>query len=251
MVLRSLNDCLHKFLLLAVVLCWTSIVQAQTIVSESETDSLIHYEKRFSKNYSTPAPKDKNWFEYHKGRGKILIVAGHATAQTREGNIKVADAGTGSLAVALHKILDIPVLYTTYLSPSDPNFYDDNAFKDSLLVIIEKIQPILILDLHASRASRDYEVDIGTMHGVSYLTREDLLESLQSSLKKGGFSHLSQDFFSAEKNLTITKFVSKRGVPCMQLELNHNLISPSIDDNHREKSKKLLQSLVVFIESIK
>jgi len=247
----DLSKSKFKFALLLLLASCFCNLQAQKIVSEAEIDSLIHYEKRFSRNYSTAAPKDKNWFEYHAGKGKVLIVAGHATAQTREGSIKVADTGTGSLAVALHKILNVPVIYTTYLSPSDPNFYDNNAFKDSLSVIIEKIQPILVLDLHASKASRDYDVDIGTMHGVSYLTREDLLESLQSSLKKGGITDLSQDFFSAEKNLTITKFVSNKEIPCMQLELNDNLISPSVDDVHREKSKKLLQSLVVFIESIK
>ena len=69
------------------------------------------------------------------------MVAGHATAHMREDQLKPEDRGTGSLAVMLNKLAGCPVLYTTYLSPSDPNYYDDNEFKRTLSHMIKQYAP--------------------------------------------------------------------------------------------------------------
>ncbi len=94
-----------------------------------------------------------------------MFIAGHSTAQTREERIKVADGGTGSLAIKLNKLSRVPILYTTYLSPQDPNFYTESAFRNTLAKIIDIVKPLLVIDLHASNSSRPYDVDYETMNG--------------------------------------------------------------------------------------
>ncbi len=228
-------------------------LQAQTlrkaIVTKTDIDSIITFEKEFARNDSTPAPPGKNWFEFRKGSKKILIIAGHATAQTRDGEIKQPDGGTGSLAIQLYKERGVSILYTTYLSPSDPNYYNNNAFKDSLAKIVAKIKPVFVIDLHASHPYRPYDVDFGTMNGKSYLAKLSVFNSLKTMLKSEGLINQSQDYFSATTNQTITKFLYNKYVPCIQLEINANYLSPSLGDVYGQKTAQLLQALMRFIDS--
>lgn len=241
-------------ILLFIFILTSWVLHAQTvdntrraIVTSANVDSIIVYEKRFSLNDSIPPPQNTAWFEYIKGTKNILVIAGHATAQMREGKIKQADAGTGSLAIELNKLTNVPVLYTTYLSPSDPNYEDNNEFKDTLAKLLTELNPILVIDLHGSHPYRPYDIDFGTMKGKSYLTRKDFLDSLKVSLHREGLSNQSQDYFPAEKNQTITKFVTSRGVPCIQLEINSNFLSADLGNIYGQQTAQLLQALIHFI----
>ena len=220
----------------------------KAFVTPSNIDSVIFFEKKFSKNDSTPAPNKISWFEYRSGTKKILIIAGHATAQMRDGKIKQSDAGTGSIAIELNKLLNVPVLFTTYLSPSDPNYYDNNEFKDTLSKIADKIKPIIVIDLHGSHPYRPYDIDFGTMNGKSYLTRLDLFNNVKLAFRNEGFTNQSQDFFSAEKNQTVTKYLYNKGIPCIQLEINSNYLSADQSNIYGQKTAQLLQALICFID---
>ncbi len=227
--------------------CWVLQAHTQnTIITPDYIDSIILFEKKFAQNDSTPAPANRKSFEFLNGTKNILFVAGHATAHIRQGKIKPPDAGTGSLAVALHKLLNAPVLYTIFLSRSDPNYYDKNEFKDTLAKIVAKQKPVFVIDLHRSSASRPYDVDFGTMHRISYLNRKDLLKRLKTSLRNEGIMNLSDDFFPASENQTITKFLWKKGVPCVQLEINARYLSAEKGGLYAKRTRQLLQALIRF-----
>jgi hypothetical protein len=66
----------------------------KAITTPANVDSLISYEKPFTAHGSVAPPPGTNWFEFKKGERNILVTAPHATAQTREGKIKLADGGT-------------------------------------------------------------------------------------------------------------------------------------------------------------
>lgn len=243
-----------KMILVSLFILSSWMLNAQTIVNTQKAiitpanvDSIIVYEKRFSANDSVLPPQKVAWFEYIKGTRNILVIAGHATAQMRDGKIKQPDAGTGSLAIELNKLTNVPVLYTTYLSPSDPNYYDNNEFKDTLGKLLNELKPILVIDLHGSHPYRPYDIDYGTMNGKSYLTRHDFLDSLKVTFYREGLINQSQDYFSAEKNQTITKFVSGKGIPCIQLEINSNFLSADIGNMYGQRTAQLLQALIRFI----
>jgi hypothetical protein len=228
----------------------SSNTNQRAFVEPAYIDSMIHYEKYFTANEKTLAPNNKSWFVFESGTKPILFIAGHATAQTREGRIKGADGGTGSLAIELNKLSKVPVLYTTYQSPQDPNFYTESAFRDTLAKIIDIVKPLLVIDLHASNSSRPYDVDYGTMNGKSFLNRIDFLDNLISILYKEGLVSQSQDYFPAEKNNTISKFISSKGIPCIQLEINGNYLSPEKGSIYAQKTAQLLQGLMRMINSL-
>jgi hypothetical protein len=219
----------------------------KAIVTPATIESLILWEKTISATCSIPPPTNCRWFEYRKGTKNILVIAEHATAQMRDGKMKQADGGTGPIALELNKLLNVPILYTTYLSPSDPNYYDRNEFKDTLAKIVTELKPILVLDLHGSHPFRPYDIDFGTMNGKSYLTRKDFLDSLKIVFSNEGLINQSQDYYSAEKNQTITKFIFGKAIPCIQLEINSNYLSPALGNMYGQKTAQLLEALLRFI----
>ncbi|MFA8434909.1 MAG: hypothetical protein ACEPOZ_10375 [Marinifilaceae bacterium] len=222
----------------------------RALVMPKNIEHIIAMETKLAEHYTMPAPKDSSWFEYRSGSNKVLITAGHATAHLREGKVKRADGGTGSLGMELHKLRDVPLFFTKYQSPSDPNYYDANAFKDSLAVIIRQVHPTIVIDLHCSHPYRPFDIDFGTMNGESCLTRMDLLDSLKTALHREGLINQSQDYFAAAKHHTITKFVVREGVPCIQMEINANYISPALGNGNGQKTARLLQALLRFIDGV-
>src|SRR5579862_6173722 len=119
-------------LVVAVGLGGIRCAQAQSLekawVGKKEIEQAAQDETVFKANASRLPKGNEAWFVATSGCAEVLITAPHATAQTREGSLKVADSGTGSLALALGRLTGARLIYTTLASPSDPNFYDDNGF---------------------------------------------------------------------------------------------------------------------------
>jgi len=212
-------------------------------------DSLAHYDRKFQKNDSLFAPKGKSWFTFLPGSKKILLTAPHATAQTRDDEIKESETGTGALALVLHKLLDVPILYVNYMSPSDPNYYDKNEFKDTLAKIIAQHDIQFVLDLHGAHPDRPFDVDLGTMYGKSYLNQKVLFDSLKAAFKGNGIKKISRDFFPALKNRTVTRFVVKQGRPAIQLEINYDYLMPRNSRRNYHKTEKLINALTRFLSN--
>ena len=222
----------------------------KAIITAEDVRAAICLETPFTQMARQIAPDGTPWFTREKGPSRVLVLAPHATAQMREGKMKEPDSGTGSLAMSLNRIAGTTVLVTTYMSPSDPNFYDQNAFKDEVARLVRDIHPVLVLDLHGSDPFRPYDVDLGTMHMASLLGHGDWISELQKYLRDEGILNLSMDYFSAEKNATDTRFVAKLGAPCIQLEINETRLLPGKDELYGQRFAQLLQALVRFIKKI-
>ncbi|MGZ0707558.1 ketol-acid reductoisomerase [Coraliomargarita sp. W4R53] len=230
-----------------------STLPKKAIITKTHVARAIEMETTFASNSATFAPPGEAWFEVKHGSSNVLIVAPHATRPTREGKLRFPDGGTGSLAVMLAELTDSTVIYTTYASPSDPNYYDDNEFKRELARLIETEQPRLVLDIHASHWYRPYDVDFGTMNGESIRGNRWIIKSLMSYLKDEGISNFSMDYFAATAHETVTKFVSQQGIPCIQLEINANYTGHQHDSEtvRPQMFAQVLQGLVRFVEDVK
>jgi hypothetical protein len=243
----------------------------RAIVKTEDVAAAIRAEWELRKNHEVLPQQGEAWFTFEEGSSGVLVSAPHATAQMREGKIKFADAGTGALAISLNRLAKTPALYTTRESPSDPNFYDDNAYKKKLKELLLARKPRLVLDLHASHWYRPYDIDFGTMDGRSIRGHQNWLRLLAENLGRGGFRDFSQDYFSATANQTVTKFVRNLGVPCIQLEINEtwlNLFNEAgiklatgepadisedilrIDHDGAHRFASTLEALVSFVRSI-
>ena len=224
---------------------------SKALIQPSHVKQSVEIEKELNARSEIFAPEGERWFAVLRGETPILVVAPHATCPTREGSLRFSDGGaTGAMTVMLHELNGVTAIHTTYASPSDPNYYDDNEFKEEVAALISEIHPVLVLDIHGSHWYRPYDVDFGTMHGRSLLGNKDILKWLAEALENEGIFNLSQDYFAAEKNQTITKWVSARGVPCIQVEISSTWLTPSSGNLNAHRYSQLLQALTRFIERV-
>jgi len=222
----------------------------RAVITVENVQEAIRIEADLAPNYEVLPKEGEPWFAVERGPSRVLVVAPHATNPTREGKLRFADAGTGSLALMLHRLAQTTVIYTTKASPSDPNYYDDNDFKRTLADLIREVKPALVLDLHGSHFFRPYDVDFGTMGGKSLLADEKYLALLAQAFRQEGLVNLSLDYFAASKNETVTKWVSGLGVPCIQVEITSTRLAPRSGNLDAHRFAQLLQALVRFVREV-
>jgi len=180
----------------------------------------------------------------------VIVTAPHATRPFRQGQYRFSDGGgTAALANALHETAGVTAIFTVYESPSDPNFYDDNDFKLTVRRIIDNEHPRLLLDIHASAPERPYDVDLGTMNGLSLMGQLSIRDDLVAVLRRNGVRTISIDFFSAARNGTITKFASSLGVPAVQLEINSAWLVPGRSELSTRRFGVLVRALTAYLRS--
>ena len=206
--------------------------------------------ERFRARARKLPPSGEAWFELREGSSGLLVTAPHATAHRRDGRLKGSDLGTGALAVVLGRLAATPVLYTTWAAPSDPNYYDDNPFKTELARRLARKRPRFVVDLHASREDRPYDVDLGTLRGRSLLGRQDLLHDLTRRLREAGLVHLSDNAFPGERQATVTRFLCESGVPCVQLEINARWLRPESGPDGMDRFLALVRALSAFAKDV-
>ena len=223
---------------------------ARALVTVEDVQRSIDDEKVFAQSYDRLPRPGEPWFMVLDGCAEVLLTAPHATKATRDGALRFADTGTGSLATALHRLTGARVIHTTLASPSDPNYYDDNDFKAAVAAALTARKPVLVIDLHGSHDFRPYDVDFGTMGRRSLLGRDDLLAALSTALRAEGLSNQSLDFFAAATNRTLTRWVAARGVPAVQLEINSTWLSAGAGRLEAHRHAQLLQGLTRFIASL-
>jgi len=193
-------------------------------------------------------PTGSSWFKIIEGDIPIIITAPHATKAMRNGKLRFSDGGgTAALAHLLNALTGVTVMYSTYASPSDPNYYNDNAFKAKLKQLIIDKQPRLVLDIHASHAFRPYDIDFGTLHGRSIKGQDTLIPTLIEHLKIQGIDNFSANYFAASSQDTITKWAYQLGVPSIQLEINKTWLTPDKGALYAQRFAQMLQGLADFI----
>lgn len=222
------------------------------IVTTQMVERGLAIEAGLERTYHAKAPKGRPWFRVLRGSSPVVVVAGHATAHRREDRFKTPDKGTGSLAVMLNEIAQAHVIYTTYRSPSDPNYADDNAFREAVLELVRKVRPVVVIDIHASNGARPFDIDFGTLGGASLKERVDLLELLGETMRREGIRNFSQDYFAAAKQQTVTRLLMENtSTPSFQMEINANyLLTSRSDEMEQHRFAQLLQGLVRYIRKL-
>lgn len=222
---------------------------AQQSIEPARIEAAIDLATLLDSRQGTPPPPATPWFETLRGTQPVIVTAPHATRPFRDGRYRFADGGgTGALAHALHGSCGATVLYTAYDSPSDPNFYDDNAFKARLGELIAEIRPTIVLDIHGSHAYRPYDVDLGTMNGRSVAADATIVPRLTAALRAAGLANVSDNRFPAAVHRTIVRYAHARGIPAVQLEFSVTRTVPQESRLGGHLFAQALEALVRFLE---
>ena len=130
-------------------------------------------------------------------------------------------------------------------SASNPNNNDTHIYKETLEKLIREVQPKLVIDLHRAHGCRPFDIDFGTLDGLSCSPKT--IRRLTTCLKEEGIANFSSNYFPANKTKTVTKWVHKLGVEAVQLEINAMWLELDGSWQDLHHFAQLLQGLSEFI----
>lgn len=208
------------------------------------------FEGSQEKRYREFPPSNSPGLMFLRGEIPILVTASHATAHLRMNKLKIEERYTGAISVILHTLTGCHALYTHWASETDPNFYDDAPFKKKLEGIVKGFGIRLVLDIHGTTIEGGGDIYPGVGNEGEFLLGRDLyLKKLEESVKADGLTPGGLHVFPASRQMTITKFVSRRfGIPAMQIEIDSRNRHP---ESNPFRFKRLVGSLSRFVSQIR
>ncbi len=148
-------------------------------------------------------------------RPHVVITAPHATNHERNGAGKVADRGTGGLAVLLAQVTGCTALVALD-TPGDANYDLEHPFKERLA----DLRPTVVIDLHGMRTRPESDVDLGTGTGPAP-------SAVVAALTGSGLRVTTNAVFDAMRPTTVTAFAQELSIPAVQVEIGAHLRPPS------------------------
>lgn len=148
------------------------------------------------------------------GRLPVLFTAPHAAAHPREGRLKAADRGTGSLALAAAAAAGAWGMAMLRTATYDPNWDPTDPFKEHVERLVRAGVVRAVVDVHGMRAS-DPEIELGTGGGT---TLSDIEATSLHALLDG--ARVARDVrFCARHPGTVTQHAHAAGASAVQMEL--------------------------------
>ncbi|MFI8527661.1 N-formylglutamate amidohydrolase [Promicromonospora sukumoe] len=166
-------------------------------------------------------------------RPHVVVTAPHATNHERDGGTKLADRGTGGLAVLLAELTGCTALVALGAG-GDANYDDEHPLKERLA----ELRPTVVVDLHGMRSRPGSDVDLGTGSGP-------VPPAVVSALRDSDLRVTTNEVFSAMRPTTVTAFAQAHGISAVQVEIGAHLRLPS---GTPESQSQLVTALVAAIE---
>lgn len=178
------------------------------------------------------------------GTKPVLISAPHSVNHMRNNNVKEVDKYTGTIASIVQLYTNCFCIYSNRISDEDPNHTIGGSYKEAVKEICNKNNIRLVIDLHGAAQRREFDIDLGTMHGTSI---DETSVSIIKNIFKNNEIHdvRVNDTFSASHQGTITHFTTKSlNINAIQMEVHYSYRNPA----NETKFSALLQSLINIVE---
>ncbi|MBO1004847.1 hypothetical protein [Pseudogracilibacillus auburnensis] len=198
------------------------------------------FERPFSTNCYDGILASQQPYNIELGSRNILISAPHSVNHLRNGQVKEADVYTGTIAKIIHTYTNAFCIYGTKIYDEDPNFTIGGQYKSAIQDLCNQYPIQMVIDLHGAAIHREFDIDLGTMHGQSI--GPESVKKMRGIFMKNQLSDVRvNDTFPASTPGTITYF-SKRElkIDAIQMEINCKYRNPKYD----------LQSFTLLIRSL-
>ena len=103
------------------------------------------------------------------GSSGTVVSAPHSTNHVRFGRIKIFERYTAALSALMHSLTGACSLYTNSVSISDPNYYDNCGFKETLTEITKNKRYGFLLDIHGTEENREHDIYPGIGKNKEFL----------------------------------------------------------------------------------
>lgn len=184
-------------------------------------------------------------FVIKKGSVPILFTAPHTMKQVREdGSIKVSEPYTKAIALYLNKHFDVNCMVKLRDTGLDSNKDNDDEFKTELLRFIKENNIRLVIDLHGSDKSREFDVEFGTLYNLS--ADFSTIREFEEAFTENGIKNVQHN--DPFKGGAITQYIyGLEDVEAIQIEINGKYR----DYTNLEELEKLIKSFENFIKQYK
>lgn len=184
-------------------------------------------------------------FVIKKGIIPILFTAPHTMKQVREdGSVKVSEPYTKAIALYLNKHFDVNCMVKLKDTGLDSNKDNDDEFKTELLRFIKENNIRLVIDLHGSDKSREFDVEFGTLNNLS--ADFSTIREFEEAFTENGIKNVQHN--DPFKGGAITKYIyGIEDVEAIQIEINGKYR----DYTNLEELEKLIKSFENFITQYK
>ena len=184
-------------------------------------------------------------FVIKKGIIPILFTAPHTMKQVREdGSVKVSEPYTKAIALYLNKHFDVNCMVKLKDTGLDSNKDNDDEFKTELLRFIKENNIRLVIDLHGSDKSREFDVEFGTLNNLS--ADFSTIREFEEAFTENGIKNVQHN--DPFKGGAITKYIyGIDDVEAIQIEINGKYR----DYTNLEELEKLIKSFENFITQYK
>lgn len=171
----------------------------------------IHYDK-----------ESKDYFEFNDGKIPILISAPHGVRHLRNESWKEEDEYTSSIAIKLAERTGAYVIYVKNATREDPNYTEENRYKEAIKEIVRRNGIKFILDLHGANKNRKFKVSVGIIENdAKRCTCPTFRESIQKAFYGFQENIFNLNGLTASSRGTITSHAkNKLGIEAAQFEIN-------------------------------
>lgn len=171
-------------------------------------------------------------------RPHVVVTAPHATNHERAGATKVADRGTGGLALLLAELTGATALVALN-TPGDANFDAEHPLKARLA----ELRPSVVIDLHGMRRRPESDVDLGTGEGLVPQAVIDVLHAAST------VDVTVNELFDAMRPTTVTAYAQDLGFQAVQAEIGAHLRPPLGEPADLGRLARLLASAIEAAEA--
>ena len=180
-----------------------------------------------------------------KGNIPILFTAPHTMKQIREdGSEKLSEPYTKAISLYLNKYFNVNCMIKINDTGLDVNRDNRDEFKTELLRFIKDNNIKLVIDLHGSKKTRDFDIEFGTLNNLS--ADFSTIKELEEAFTENGISNIVYN--DPFKGGAITEYVyGLKDVDVIQVEINGKYR----DYNNLEELEKLIKSFENFIKQYK
>ncbi len=193
--------------------------------------------------------KEEESFVLLEGTCPVMLSAPHAVEHVREGKVRYQEPQTADLAKALHARLDCPIIYKTANEGDDANYDAVSPYKQVLAEYIREKDIQLLLDLHQMAGFRQEQICIGTGRFAN-ISDKCFVERCVEIFQAKGLKHVSVDApFAATYPYTVSSQIHREcGVPCIQIEVNSNLLMEGQKEYARIAVESALEEIIYLVQ---
>lgn len=180
-----------------------------------------------------------------KGTIPILFTAPHTMKQIREdGSEKLSEPYTKAIALYLNKHFNVNCMIKINDTGLDANRDNRDEFKTELLRFIKDNNIKLVIDLHGSKKTRDFDIEFGTLNNLS--ADFSTIKELEEAFTENKISNIKHN--DPFKGGAITSYIyGLKDVDVIQFEINGKYR----DYNNLDELEKLIKCFEKFIKQYK